>query len=293
MAINISLRGSGGYTTREKKKGFLLAIPAVFWLGFFFLLPLVIVLVISFLTRGRTEFIEPTFTLDNYAAALRVNGPYFRVFVKSLTIALVTTFVCLLAGYPLAFYISTRKNKVVQSFVLFLVILPFWTNFLVRTYAWSLILSDEGILNGLFLGAGLIQEPLRLINTDFAVYLGLIYTYLPFMVLPIYASVERFDFRLVEAANDLGANDIKAFFRVILPMTMPGVFAGCILVFIPAVGAFITPDILGGTRGIMIGNLIGSNFQGSGNWPLGSALSMMMMIAVVTALLLYSRLARR
>lgn len=293
MAINLSLGGSGGYTTREKKKGFLLALPAVLWLGFFFLLPLLIVLVISFLTRGRTEFIEPTLTLDNYAAALRVNGPYFRVFMKSLGIAVVTTFICLVAGYPLAFFISTRKNKAVQSFVLFLVILPFWTNFLVRTYAWSLILSDEGILNGFFLGANLIQEPLRLINTDLAVYIGLIYTYLPFMVLPIYASVERFDFRLVEAANDLGANDIKAFFRVVLPMTMPGVFAGCILVFIPCVGAFITPDILGGTRGIMIGNLIGSNFRGSGNWPLGSALSMMMMAAVVAALLLYSRLARR
>lgn len=293
MAIDISLGGSGAYTSREKKKGLLLAIPAILWLGFFFLLPLLIVLVISFLTRGRTEFIEPTFTLENYEAALRFNGPYFRVFMKSIGIALVTTAICLVAGYPLAFFISTRKSKAMQSFVLFLVILPFWTNFLVRTYAWSLILSDEGILNGLFLGAGVTQEPIRMINTDFAVYLGLIYTYLPFMVLPIYSSVERFDFRLVEAANDLGANDIRSFFRVVLPMTMPGVFAGCILVFIPCVGAFITPDILGGTRGIMIGNLVGSNFRGSGNWPLGSALSMMMMATVIAALLLYSRFATR
>lgn len=295
MAFNISLSGSGGYSTREKRKGFLLAVPAVLWLGLFFLLPLVIVVVISFLTRGRSEFIEPTLTLENYEAALRVNGPYFRVFMKSIGIALVTTIICLLAGYPLAFFISTRRSKTVQSFVLFLVILPFWTNFLVRTYAWSLILSDQGILNNLFLGLGLVtpDNPLRLINTDFAVYLGLIYTYLPFMVLPIYSSVERFDFRLVEAANDLGANDLKAFLRVVLPMTMPGVFAGCILVFIPCVGAFITPDILGGTRGIMIGNLVGSNFRGSGNWPLGSALSVMMMGTVVVALLLYSRFARR
>ncbi|MCS7070573.1 MAG: ABC transporter permease [Anaerolinea sp.] len=295
MAFNISLSRSGEYSTREKRKGFLLAVPAVIWLVLFFLLPLLIVVVISFLTRGRSEFIEPTLTLANYEAALRPNGPYFRVFIKSIGIALVTTVICLLAGYPLAFFISTRRSKAVQSFVLFLVILPFWTNFLVRTYAWSLILSDQGILNSLFLGLGLItaDNPLRLINTDFAVYLGLIYTYLPFMVLPIYASVERFDFRLVEAANDLGANDLKAFLRVVLPMTMPGIFAGCILVFIPCVGAFITPDILGGTRGIMIGNLVGSNFRGSGNWPLGSALSVMMMGTVVIALVLYSRLARR
>src|SRR5690606_637652 len=160
-------------------------------------------------------------------------------------------------------------------------------------YAWRVILGNEGIINSTLLNLGLISEPLQLLNTDLAVLIGLVYGFLPFMVLPIYASIERFDFRLVEAAHDLGANDWFAFWRVVLPLTLPGVIAGCILVFIPAIGAFVTPDLLGGTRGLMIGTLIQRQFGGSGNWPLGAAASIVMMLLVGVSLFAYSRLSRR
>ncbi|MBK8020555.1 MAG: ABC transporter permease [Chloroflexi bacterium] len=243
------------------------------------------------MTRGQRGALIFPLTLEHYQ---RILGPVFApVLLDSLGMALLTTIICLLLGYPLAFFISTRKSKQMQNVALFLVILPFWTNFLVRTYAWQIILGTEGTINGLFQGLGLITEPLALINTDFAVLLGLVYGFLPFMVLPIFASVERFEFRLVEAANDLGANDLRAFLRVVLPLTLPGVFAGSILVFIPAIGSFITPDLLGGTQGLMIGNLITGQFRGSGNWPLGSSASMVMMAVVVIGLLAYSRVGRR
>ncbi len=271
---------------REKSRGILTALPAAFWLMFFFVLPLLIVLVVSFLTRGRGGVGELPFTLDNYA---RVFDIFVGVIQNSIWIAFLTTIICLLVGYPLAFFISTRQDSRVRTLALFLIILPFWTNFLVRTYALQTILGREGIINGLLLSLGLTQQPLTLLNTPEAVMIGLVYGFLPFMVLPIYASVERFDFRFIEAAHDLGANDITAFFRVVLPMTLSGVVAGIILVFIPTIGAFVTPDLLGGTRGIMIGNLITQQFRGSGNQPLGSALSIMLMAIVMIALIIYIR----
>jgi spermidine/putrescine transport system permease protein len=217
---------------------------------------------------------------------------YFGVVVDSLRIAFVTTVICLILGYPLSFFIATRKNNFVRQFTLFLVILPFWTNFLVRTYAWIGILgnTENGTINGILMQLGIIQEPLTLLFTPEAVLVGLVYGFLPFMVLPIYASVERFDFHFVEAAHDLGANDFWVFLRVVLPMTLPGVVAGCILVFIPAIGAFVTPDLMGGTQGLMIGNLITGQFRGSaGNWPRGAAFSMVMMALVMISLLIYIR----
>lgn len=275
---------------REKPRGILTALPAAFWLFFFFLLPLFIVLVVSFLTRGRGGVGELPFTLDNYARVFEV---FLGVVQNSIWIAFLTTVICLLVGYPLAFFISTRQDPRVRTLALFLIILPFWTNFLVRTYALQTILGREGTINGFLLGLGLIQEPLTLLNTPEAVMIGLVYGFLPFMVLPVYASVERFDFRFVEAAHDLGANDIAAFFRVVLPLTLPGVIAGIILVFIPTIGAFVTPDLLGGTRGIMIGNLVTQQFRGSGNQPLGSALSVVLMAIVMVALLIYVRFGDR
>ncbi|MCB9453960.1 MAG: ABC transporter permease [Anaerolineaceae bacterium] len=270
----------------EKQKGFLLALPALLWLTFFFLLPVFIVLIVSFMSRGRGGVAELPLTLANYE---RVFDVFLIVIQNSLWIALVTTIICLVVGYPLAFFISTRQSSRARTFALFMIMLPFWTNFLVRTYAIQSILGREGILNTFFQSLSLITEPLRLLNTPEAVLVGLVYGFLPFMVLPIYASVERFDFRYVEAAHDLGANDIRAFLRVVFPMTLPGVVAGCILVFIPAIGAFVTPDLLGGTKGIMIGNLIQQQFRGSGNQPLGSALSIVLMALVMLALLIYIR----
>lgn len=273
-----------------RQNGFLLALPALLWLLFFFILPLAIVLIVSFMTRGTGGSAVLPLTLDHYE---RVFTVFDGIFVRSVRIAFITMLICLLAGYPLAFFIRTRRNAWVRNMALFMVILPFWTNFLVRTYAWRILLGREGTLNELLVNAGIIQQPLQLLNTEFAVLVGLTYGFLPFMVLPIYASVERFDFRFVEAARDLGANDWHTFWRVVLPMTMPGVIAGCILVFIPAIGAFVTPDLLGGTRGLMIGNLIQGQFRGTGNMPLGAALSVVMMSVVMLSLIFYIRFSNR
>jgi spermidine/putrescine transport system permease protein len=195
-------------------------------------------------------------------------------------------------GYPLALFIRTRQSAVLRRLALFLIILPFWTNFLVRTYAWRMLLGREGVINNVLQTFGATGEPLQLLNTEFAVMVGLVYGFLPFMVLPIYASVERFDFHFVEAAFDLGANKWQTFWRVMLPMTLPGVLAGCVLVFIPAIGAFVTPDLLGGRQGLMIGNLIQSQFGATGNLPLGAAMSMVMLSLVLIPLVIYVRAGR-
>ena len=273
-----------------QRNGSLLALPTVVWLVIFFVLPLVIVLVVSFMSRGRGGVAEMPFTLDHYE---RTFGIFFIILRRSISLAALTTIVCLIVGYPLAFFISTRRRRIVQQITLFLVILPFWTNFLIRTYAWRILLGEQGTINGILTSLGLISEPLSLLNTQFAVLVGLVYGFLPFMVLPIFASVERFNFRYVDAAHDLGANDVRTFLRVVLPLTMPGVLAGCALVFIPSVGAFVTPDLLGGTKGLMIGNLINNQFGGSGNMPLGSALSVVMMAVVMISLLVYVFANRR
>lgn len=273
-----------------RRNGVFLAMPTVLWLVIFFVLPLAVVLVFSFMSRGRGGVAIMPFTMEHYE---RTFGVFFIIIQRSIGLAALTTVICLIAGYPLAFFISTRRRRIVQQIALFLVILPFWTNFLIRTYAWRILLGEEGTINGVLLSLGLIGEPLSLLNTQLAVVIGLIYGFLPFMVLPIYASVERFNFRYVDAAHDLGANDIRAFLRVVLPLTLPGVLAGCALVFIPSVGAFVTPDLLGGTKGLMIGNLINKQFGGSGNMPLGSALSIVMMAVVMLSLLVYVFANRR
>lgn len=269
---------------RNKQNGFFLALPTILWLAILFVLPLAIVLIFSFMSRGRGGVAIMPFTLDHYE---RTFGVFFIILQRSIGLAALTTVICLIVGYPLAFFISTRRKRIAQQITLFLVILPFWTNFLIRTYSWRILLGEEGTINGLLLSLGLISEPLPLLNTQLAVLIGLVYGFLPFMVLPIFASVERFNFRYVDAAHDLGANDTRAFLRVVLPLTLPGVLAGCALVFIPSVGAFVTPDLLGGAKGLMIGNLINNQFGGSGNMPLGSALSAVMMTIVMISLLVY------
>lgn len=284
--------------TKEKQTGFMLALPATVWLGIFFLLPVFIVLAISFMTpvtNGRGG--ELPLTLDQYGDAFDffARRPiYSAIIIRSIWISLLTTIACMLIGYPLAFYISTRQNPRMRQLAMFLIILPFWTNFLVRTYALKTIIAPEGPLSGLLQSLGLISGALDWLNTREAVILGLVYSYLPFMVLPIYASVERFDFHFVEAANDLGANDWKAFWRVVFPMTLPGVIAGFILVFIPTIGAFVTPDLLGGTQGLMISNLIQQNIRGAGaNYPRGSALSVVLMLIVTVGVTVYLRYGDR
>jgi spermidine/putrescine transport system permease protein len=277
--------------------------PSAIYLAIFFILPLILVVVMSLLSRGSnpSDYRLP-FTISNYT---EVFGDSIRpILLRSIWIALLTTFICLLIGYPLAFFIATRRSSWARNVALFLVILPFWTNFLIRTYAWQIILGRRGVFNELLIH---LQDkapfttifdwlnldiPLTILGTEFAVLLGLVYGFLPFMVLPIYANVERFNFHLVEAGHDLGANDWRVFRRVVLPLTMPGVVAGSILVFIPAIGAFVTPALLGGTTGFMIGNLITRQFNNAGgSWPLGSGSSIVIMALVMLSLYLYFRFA--
>ena len=260
--------------------------PGTLWIVLFFLLPLVFVAVASFMSRGPGGQPVQPWTLAQYERTFTTFGP---VLWRSLRIALVATLFCLVLGYPVAFFISRRRSPGVRMMLLFLVLLPFWTNFLVRTYALITILQRDGLLNGLLQSLGVLAEPIQMLFTPGAVMLGLVYGYLPFMILPIYASVEALDFRYVEASNDLGANDFVTFMRVVFPLTLPGVIAGCILVFIPAIGAYITPDLMGGTRGLMIGNLIQSQFGGRGNVPLGSAVSMVLLALVFISVFIYSR----
>ncbi|VXD18928.1 ABC transporter permease [Planktothrix paucivesiculata] len=271
---------------RKTKTLLILLLPATIWLLIFFVIPLIIVLIYSFLERGNYGGVTWEFTLKNYQRL--ANDLYLNIIWRSLGLASLTTLICLIIGYPIAFFIAISSGRW-RNLLLFLVIIPFWTNFLVRTYAWMVILRSEGVINTFLQSLNLISEPLNLLFTPFAVIVGLIYGYLPFMILPLYATIERLNFSLVEAAQDLGANHIRTFFRIILPLTLPGIIAGSILVFIPALGAFITPDILGGAKTVMVGNLIQNQFLQARDWPFGSALSMGLMILVLIPVMIYFR----
>jgi spermidine/putrescine transport system permease protein len=267
-----------------------LIFPSLFWLVVFFAVPLVIVFVYSFLKRGPYGQIVWEFNLQNYA---RFFDPlYLRIFVRSFRIAAITTLLCFLLGYPMAYWIATRPPKW-RNTLLLLLMIPFWTNFLVRTYAWILLLRDTGLVNNALVSLGLITEPLPLFGNDFAIIVGLVYGWFPNMVLPCYAAVERLDLSLVEAAQDLYANEIRAFARVIFPLTLPGVIAGTILVFIPSLGAYVTPDLLGGAKSVMIGNVIQSQFLSVRDYPFGSAFSFVLMTMMLAATLLYFRVGGR
>lgn len=285
----------------KKLQLFGLLSPGALWIFLFFNLPLLIVLFISFVERGRAGSIKipPVYTLSNYvqlfnACSSEFSGPqcdpflYLGIFGHSVRIAVIVTFVCILLGYPLSYFISQRHIRW-RGTLMLLVIIPFWTNFLVRTYALKQVLATEGILNSLLMNGGLISQPLDLLYNQFAVVIGLVYGYFPFAVLPMYASIEKFDHSLMEAAADLGANPVQSFLRVMLPMTLPGVIAAFVLVFVPVVGAFITPDIMGGGKVEMIGTLINRQFGVARNWPFGSAISLILMLVVLIGVITYFR----
>jgi spermidine/putrescine transport system permease protein len=275
---------------RPGLQALVLIFPSLFWLVVFFALPLVIVFVYSFLTRGPYGQIVWDFNLQNY---VRFFDPlYLRIFARSFRIAGITTALCFVLGYPMAYWIATRPPRW-RNTLLLLLMIPFWTNFLVRTYAWILILRDTGLINNALLSLGLISEPLPLFGTDLAVIIGLVYGWFPDMVLPCYAAVERLDHSLVEAAQDLGANELRAFLRIVFPLTLPGIVAGSILVFIPSLGAYITPDLLGGAKSVMIGNVIQSQFLSVRDYPFGSAFSFVLMAMMLLATLLYFRIGAR
>jgi len=265
----------------------LLLAPGLIWLTLFFALPLVVIVLYSFATPTETGRVAWRFTLDNYVT-LFTSPLYTNAYWRSLWVGVLTTGVCLLLGYPLALMI-VRQRPEVRNTLLLLVLIPFWTNFLVRTYAWMILLSNNGPINGIIQALGLPRQPLY--PSENAVLLGLVYGELPFMVLPLYASLARFDFTLMEAAADLGANNLRAFLRVMLPQTMPGVAAGSVLVFIPTVGQFVVSDLLGGAKVDLLGNLLQRLFTRSNppNWPLGSAMAMVFMLVLTIFIIGYFR----
>lgn len=264
----------------------ILLFPVVFWLFCFFLLPLVSVFIYSFIERGTYGGVQWNFTFKNYKHLF--DGLYLGILWRSVSTALVCTAVCLLFGYPFAYYLARYRPKH-RSILLLLVIVPFWTNFLIRTYAWVLILRTEGLLNSLLGSVFPNGSALELLNTPLAVQIGLVYGYLPFMILPLYAALEQLDMSLLEAAQDLGASPRHAFWHITVPLSLPGILAGSMLVFIPTVGAFITPDLLGGGKVSYIGNVIERQFKTARDWPFGSALSFMLMGIVLVGTVLYFR----
>ncbi len=267
-----------------------LIFPGAFWQITFFNLPLLIVIFISLVERGRAGSVKVplVFTVQNYVQFF--DPLYLGIFGVSARIGLVVTGACLLVGYLLALFIA-QANVRWRGALLLLVMIPFWTNFLVRTYALKQLLAAEGLINSLLVGVGVIDAPLDLLFNDFAVVLGLAYGYLPFAVLPMYASIEKFDHSLMEAAADLGASPRRAFLRVMLPLTLPGVVAALVLTFVPVVGAFITPDIMGGGKVEMIGTLINRQFGVARNWPFGSAMSLVLLSLVLVGVIWYFRLS--
>ncbi len=276
----------------------LVLIIPFFWLLLFFLAPFFLVLKISL---AGTIIASPPFTpmiewvdegvmnirivVDNYAY-LWEDDLYVNTYLNSIKVSSISTILCLLIGYPMA-YAIVRSSHTTKHILLMLIILPFWTSFLLRVYAWMGLLADQGTINDLLLSLGIIEEPLRMLYTEFAVYVGIVYTYVPFMILPLYANMEKLDWTLLEAAADLGARPITTFFTVTVPMTLPGIIAGSLLVFIPATGEYVIPDLLGGGNVLMIGRVLYNEFNANVDWPVASAVAIALLLLLVLPMMLY------
>ena len=274
------------------------------WLILFFLVPFLIVFKISLseYQQGMPPYAPLIEMVDGHFAQIRAHlsnyqfliedDLYLYAYLISLKIAAISTVLCLLIGYPMAYAIA-RSSERWRTTLLMLIILPFWTSFLIRVYAWMGILADEGLLNMLLLWLGVISEPLTILNTDAAVYIGIVYSYLPFMILPLYATLEKMDTSLLEAAADLGCRPTEAFFRITLPLSMPGIVAGSMLVFIPAVGEFVIPDLLGGSEVLMIGKVLWNEFFNNRDWPAASAVAIAMLLFLVVPVAFFQRYQKR
>jgi spermidine/putrescine transport system permease protein len=263
--------------------------PVAIWMCFMFVLPLLLVLGVSFFSRSSFGGMDLPLTIENY---IRFLDPlYLKILLVSCELAFITTFLCLLFGYPFA-YIIARSPARYRNLLLLLVIVPFWTNSLIRTYAWIVLLRTEGVINTVLLQLNIIHAPLTLLYNNFAVLIGLVYTMLPFMVLPLYASIEKLDKTLLEAASDLGAKPWVTFRKVTLPLTAPGIAAGTLLVFIPSLGLFFIPDLMGGSKVVLFGNLIKNQFLTARDWPFGSAASIVLMILTLIFVALYIKLSK-
>ena len=299
-ALPLTRRGLGRLRLGRR---LVLFVPYV-WLTLFFLVPLVIVFGISFsspkiamppieplLTYGADKVVQLRLYLSNYTFIVN-DSLYVAAFANSVKIAAISTILALLLGYPMAYGIA-RAPKSWRNILFLLVVLPFFTSFLLRVYAWIGLLSRSGPINALLLKLGIISEPIAMLQTDFAVYLGMVYSYLPFMVLPLYTAIEKLDPSLLEAAADLGCRPTKAFFRVTLPLTTEGILAGCLLVFIPAVGEYVIPALLGGPGTLMIGRVLWEEFFNNRDWPLASSVAVLLLVLLVGFIVLLQRLQSR
>ncbi|ELB2036027.1 spermidine/putrescine ABC transporter permease PotB [Vibrio parahaemolyticus] len=256
------------------------------WLTLFVLVPNLMIIGTSFLTRDEANLIELAFTFDNY---LRLLDPlYAKVLMHSFYMAIIATLLCLIIGYPFAYIVAKMPEKW-RPFMLFLVIVPFWTNSLIRTYGLKIVLGTQGILNKSLMAMDIIDKPLRLMYTETAVMIGLVYILLPFMILPLYSAIEKLDNTYIEAAKDLGASKLQTITKVILPLTMPGIIGGCLLVLLPALGMFYISDLLGGAKNLLIGNVIKSQVLNARDWPFGAATSIALTIAMAIMLYAYYR----
>ncbi|WP_045404411.1 spermidine/putrescine ABC transporter permease PotB [Vibrio jasicida] len=256
------------------------------WLTLFVLVPNLMIIGTSFLTRDEANLIELTFTFDNY---LRLLDPlYAKVLMHSFYMAIIATLLCLVFGYPFAYIVAKMPEKW-RPFMLFLVIVPFWTNSLIRTYGLKIVLGTQGVLNKSLMAMEIIDKPIRLMYTETAVMIGLVYILLPFMILPLYSAIEKLDNTYIEAAKDLGANKFQTITRVILPLTMPGIIGGCLLVLLPALGMFYISDLLGGAKNLLIGNVIKSQVLNARDWPFGAATSIALTFAMAVMLYAYYR----
>ena len=297
-AINIGAGGGPKAAGKISRGQLLLLSPTFAMIGFFLILPICLIAVYSFLTPGTyggvewifstAAYVQFLFEEDFLTEELQFQTAYLQIYFRSFVQAAAATLACLIIGFPTAYFIATRPAHTRTMWV-FLITIPYWVNLLIRTVSMLFIIRDEGPLNAMLINIGLIDEPIRIAYTNFAILLGLVYSYLPFMVLPIYAAIERFNFALVEAAHDLYADRWTVLRRIILPVVKPGVIAGCLLVFIPSLGSFIAPDLLGGGKNLMIGNMIALQFQGSRNWPFGAAAAVILLTIVLLVLMLFAR----
>ncbi len=261
--------------------------PITVWSLIFIIAPVLLLLFISFMTKGPLGIIQYKFTLENYETIL--DPVYFSVVKESIVVAFTTTVLCVLMGYPFAYFMANKPAKV-SGLLMILMMIPFWTNELVIVYSFVILLNSSGIINTMLMDLGIIKESLNMLYNNFAVVVGMIYMLLPFAVLPMYSSIEKLDKNLIEASKDLGAGPVKTFFRVVLPLTSPGIFAAVILVFIPTIGYYQITDMLGGGTQMMVGNLINNQFSLSRNWPFGAALSMVLAVLILVMLFIYTKL---
>jgi len=268
----------------------ILLIPGLAWISIFLILPCILIISLSFFERGVYGGIDYNFNFENYSRVIEFT--YLKILLNSSKIAFLSGFFAVLFGYPAAYFIYKAPAKY-QIALLFLVMLPFWSNYLIRTYAWMVLLNNQGLINTILINLSIIREPLNILYTEFSVIIGLIYNYLPFVILSIYSSISKLDHNLIEASKDLGGNSIKTFFLITLPLTLPGVAAGFIFVFVLSIGNFITPDLLGGGKFLMIGNLIYDQFLSARDWPFGASLSFVLISIMLVLLFLQAVFVRK